>query len=44
MSGGFFRGFNMEKSSVDLSQDESFVMDIVDMLSCFVLQVAKKGW
>jgi len=35
-----FCGFNMEKSSVDLFKDENFVMDIVDMLSCFVLQVA----
>lgn len=35
-----FCGFNMKKSSVDFSKDENFVMDIVDMLSCFVLQVA----
>jgi hypothetical protein len=39
-----FCGFNMKKSSVDLSNLENFVMDIVDMLSCFVVLVAKKGW
>ncbi len=39
-----FCDFNVKKSSVDLSKDENFVIDIVDMSSCFVLQVAKKGW
>jgi hypothetical protein len=39
-----FYGFNTKKSSVDLSKDENFVMDIVKMLSCFVLQVVRKGW
>jgi hypothetical protein len=31
------------KSIVDLSKDESFFKDLVDMLFSFVLQVAKKG-
>jgi hypothetical protein len=39
-----FCGFNMKKPNVDLFNDENFVMNIVDMLSCFVIQVAKKGW
>ncbi len=39
-----FYGFDTMKSIVDLSKDESFFKDLVDMLFSFVLQVAKKGW
>jgi hypothetical protein len=31
------------KPIVDLSEDESFLKDLVDMLFSFVLQVAKKN-
>jgi len=37
-----FDGFNTTKFIVDLSKDESSIKDLVDMLSSFILQVAKK--
>jgi len=37
-----FHGFNMAKSIVNLFENEGLIKDLVDMLSSFVLQVAKK--
>jgi len=37
-----FDGFNTTKFIVDLSEDEGSIKDLVDMLSSFILQVAKK--
>jgi hypothetical protein len=37
-----FCGFDTTKSIVDLSKDEGLIKDLVDMLSSFILQVAKK--
>lgn len=36
-----FHGFNMEKSSVDLSKDEDSMMNLMNMFY-FILHVAKK--
>lgn len=35
-------GYNIERSIVDLSKDKDIVMELVDMLSLFILMVAKK--
>jgi len=37
-----FCGFDTIRLIVDLLEDESFVKNLMDMLSSFVLQVAKK--
>ncbi len=37
-----FRGFDTTSSIVDLSKNESSIKNLVDMLSSFILQVAKK--
>ncbi len=37
-----FHGLDTTRSIVDLSKDEFYVKDWVDILSSFVLQVAKK--
>jgi hypothetical protein len=36
-----FHGFDTMKSIVDLSEDESFLKDLEDMLFSFILQVAR---
>jgi len=38
----FFCGFDTTRSITNLSKDESFIKDLVNMLSSFVSQVAKK--
>jgi hypothetical protein len=37
-----FDGFNTTKSIVDLSEDEGLIRDLVNILSSFILQVAKR--
>jgi hypothetical protein len=37
-----FHGLDTTRSIVNLSKDESYVKDLVDIISYFVLQVAKK--
>ncbi len=37
-----FCGFDTTRSITDLSKDESSIKDMMDMLSSFVLQVAKR--
>jgi len=37
-----FHGFDTTRSIIDLSKNESYVKDLVDIISFFVLQVAKK--
>jgi hypothetical protein len=34
--------YNIERSIVDLSKEKDIVMELVDMLSLFILMVAKK--
>jgi hypothetical protein len=37
-----FQGHNIERSIADLSKNEDIIMELVDMFSLFILQVAKK--
>jgi len=36
-----FHGYDIEKSIEDIFEDEDFVKDLINMLSFFILQVAK---
>jgi hypothetical protein len=40
----FFHGFDTLKFIVDLSKDESFLKDLLDMLFFFCFASRKKGW